>query len=97
MTIKLDIDRICFLANLRLPESERVKLRKQMLKIVEWIDELEQCDLKTGDEEVFSPTHPPHLVREDEILPSLKRENILSAAPEKDRDFFIVPIVIKKK
>ncbi|MFC2157601.1 aspartyl/glutamyl-tRNA amidotransferase subunit C [Acidobacteriota bacterium] len=97
MAFELDLDHICFLANLRLPENERIKLRAQMLQIVEWIDDLKQCDDDTGDEGNFSPTHPLHHVREDEILPSSKREQILSAAPEKDRDFFIVPRVIKKK
>lgn len=49
MKHKIDIDHVCALAHLKLTEEEKSLLAPQMVKIVKWVDKLEEASLRTSD------------------------------------------------
>jgi aspartyl-tRNA(Asn)/glutamyl-tRNA(Gln) amidotransferase subunit C len=97
MKQKIDIDHICALANLKLSEEEKARLEPQLVKIVEWVNKLEELELDVTQGEVYSPVSLPLPLREDEIQPSISNEDALSNSPETGGKFIKVPKVIEEK
>ncbi len=97
MKQKIDIDHICALANLKLSKEEKARLEPQLVKIVEWVNKLEELELDVTQGEVYSPVSFSLPLREDEIQPSISSEDALSNAPETGGKFIKVPKVIEEK
>ena len=70
MKSKIDVDHISALAHLRLTEEERSLLETHIIKIVEWVDKLEELELDLSKGEAHSPVPFPVPFREDETRPS---------------------------
>ena len=94
MKPKIDIDHVCALSNLRLTEKEKSRLEPQMIKIVKWVDKLEELELDVSKGEVYSPVSFSLPFRKDEIHPSFPTEQATANSPEKNEEFMKVPKVI---
>lgn len=93
MSTEFDIDRVAALARLTLSASEKERLGPQLVKIVEYIDQLNELDTKTI--EPTSHVLPVHNVfREDSTASSLPRSDNLSLAPHHDKGHYEVPQII---
>ncbi len=90
------ISRLETLTRLQLSESERARVKKDLARILEMIDQLGTLDL----EGVLPLTHITEVVnnwRTDEVKGQVTREQALRNAPDTDGVFFRVPRVLPDK
>ena len=87
--------RIANLAKIELSEKEIEEYSKDLSNILSWMDELKKVDVK-DIEPVTSVNDNKLFEREDlEFEDKVEKEEILSNAPDKNEDYFIVPKVIE--
>ena len=93
MSGKFNIDHIARLARLRLTDSEKVRLGRQMETIIEYIDHLDQLD--TSKVEPTSHAIPlQNVFREDEKKQNFPDTDPLSLAPAQKNRHYEVPQII---
>lgn len=85
------------LARLSLPESKVEEFSIRLSKVFSWIDQLKEVDIN-GTKPLVNPMmdfadHTP--MRKDEIHQTNTVTDVLSNAPDKDHDFFLVPKVVE--
>ena len=86
--MKIDIQHLAKLASLRVSEEETLRLEEQMSKIAEMASNLPEL----GDLQI--QMQPMHL-REDVVLNSYDRNELLKNAPQTENGCFVVPKVIE--
>jgi aspartyl-tRNA(Asn)/glutamyl-tRNA(Gln) amidotransferase subunit C len=92
---KEDIRYITKLARINMSEEELEKFTSQVDKILEYINKLNELDTRNV-EPLTHIVNLKNVMREDKVTgESLKTEEALSLAPEKEKDFFKVPKVIE--
>ena len=96
-SLNIDIDHICALAHLKLSPEEKKRLLPEMIKIIEWINKLEELKIDISGGEVYSPLGFPLPWRVDKVRASLPQEKAIANSPEKNREFMKVPLVIEEK
>ena len=93
-----DVNRVAELANLNLGLEERQRMLRDLNRVLDYIDQLNQADTSnvpvTQDAAPFSSQESK--LRSDEIQPSLSREQALRNAPQSDGTYFEVPKVIER-
>lgn len=90
-----DVDKIAKLAKLKFAEGEKIKLQKDLNKILEYIDQLNE--LKLDDvEPLENINETENVLRKDEMVKWLTTEEALKNAPSKTGKFFKVPKVLDK-
>lgn len=94
VTVK-DVEKIASLAKLKFSEDEKVKLQKELNKILEYIDQLNELNLENVLP-LENINESENVIREDKVRESLKTEEALKNAPSKTGKFFKVPKVIDK-
>lgn len=90
MPVEIDIAHVARLARLDLSEEELEGYKAQLADILEHAGRVQSLE---GEPEVEA-SHPLRLenaYREDEVRPSLDREEVLSQAPESEDGFFVAP------
>lgn len=90
---KREVEHIAYLARLQLSDAMLTTVTGQLNEILGYMEKLAEVDT-TG---VPPTTHALHLYnafREDQVLPSLDREEALALAPEQGGGAFVVPKVI---
>lgn len=87
---------LCSLARLDPDPDTAALISRQCDEILAYMDQLAHVDTE-GVEPLYSPTEQPTLYREDVIVRSLTRDQIMANAPESDGRFFIVPRVVEGK
>ena len=91
---RMNIDQVTELARLSLKPEERVKLGKDLEKILAYVDQLQA--LKTDSVE---PTSHPHAIenvfRADKVVKCDIRDAVLKHAPNREENYFKVPKVIE--
>lgn len=95
MTITKEIvEYAAALSRLKMDESETEEMQKQMGAIVDYMDILNQLDTENEEplSHVFSITN---VTREDEVVPSSDREEILKNAPDRNDECFVVPKTVE--
>jgi aspartyl-tRNA(Asn)/glutamyl-tRNA(Gln) amidotransferase subunit C len=97
MSLKIDLDNICNLANLELAREDKKLLEPQMIKIVRWVNKLEELGIDPSKGELDSPVFLSLPLREDKIKSSLPAQEALASSPEKSKGFIKVPKVIEEK
>ncbi|MFQ5721411.1 MAG: Asp-tRNA(Asn)/Glu-tRNA(Gln) amidotransferase subunit GatC [Candidatus Aminicenantales bacterium] len=97
MKSSVNIDHICNLAHLKLSSEEKKYLVPQMIKIIEWVNKLEELKIDISRGEVYSPLASSLPWRKDEVQPSLPLEKALANSPEKSQGYIKVPKVIEGK
>ena len=92
VTIK-DVEHIAELARLRFNEKELDNFTLQLNEILSYVEKLNELDTENV-EPLSHPVENSNVFRDDEVKPSVKRDEALRNAPEKDDSFFKVPKVI---
>lgn len=95
MTITKEIvEYAAALSRLKMDESETEEMQKQMGAIVDYMDILNQLDTD-GVEPLSHVFNISNVMREDVVLPSHDREELLSNAPERNEECFVVPKTVE--
>ena len=89
------LDHLARLARLRLTPEERVSLREDLERILEYMATLDAVD-PGGDPGAPEATGGADWLRDDEVLPPLTNEAALAAAPETLDGHFAVPAVVRR-
>ena len=88
------VDYISQLSRLKLPPEERERMAAELERIIAYMDILNALD--TGGVEPISHVFPmKNVLREDEVQPSLDREELLKNAPQADGEAFLVPKAVE--
>lgn len=94
--MKLDITHIAKLANLPLTDSEKNKLEKQLEETAEYVKELDGVDTKDV-EPTSQVTGLENVTREDEVKPSLSRDDALKNSKSTYKGFFKVKGILNNE
>jgi aspartyl-tRNA(Asn)/glutamyl-tRNA(Gln) amidotransferase subunit C len=91
---KDSIKKIAHLARLEFDENGVEKMSKDMSKILDWVEKLNEID--TEDVEPLTTMSTEiNVMREDQIANQLDHEAGLKNAPKRDSDYFRVPKVLE--
>ena len=88
-----EVRHVARLARLKLDEVQEKRFTLQLNKVLEYMERLNELNTE-GVEPTFHAVSLQNAFREDEVRPSLPKEISLHNAPEKTKDFFVVPKVI---
>jgi aspartyl-tRNA(Asn)/glutamyl-tRNA(Gln) amidotransferase subunit C len=93
---KISIDavrHVAKLAALALSPSEETRMQAELDSILEHMAELDALDV-SGVPPMFHALSAQALLRRDQVVPSLGRDQLLAAAPEHEAGGFAVPRVL---
>lgn len=90
---KEDVMKIAILSKLKFNDDEIENFRNDLSEILNYMNELNELDT-SGVNPLFNVLDLEDVTREDKIAESLKKEEILKNAPDKDENFIIVPKII---
>lgn len=90
---KDDVEHVARLANLALTETEVATMTDQLGAILDHASDIASLDL-AGVERTAHPLPLRNVWREDEIGPTLDRDEVLDAAPAAVDDRFEVPSIL---
>lgn len=89
------VDKIAHLARLDFPQSERVSMKKDLERMIRFVEKLSELDT-SGVPPLLHMSDVVNNLREDEVKGSVTRAEALKNAPSHNDRFFLVPKVIKK-
>ena len=93
-TNKIDAGYVAELARLELTEEEKAVFQPQLEKIIGYVEKISQVDVS----DVEPMMHGKELVnafREDEVRPSMNRDDALANAPARTGDEFLLPKIVE--
>ena len=90
---RAQVEKIAYLARLRLSDQELTEMTSQLGRIVDFVDQLSQLNTE-GVEPLVHAIELQNVMSEDIIRPSLDRKEALSNAPQQDGECFRVPAVL---
>ena len=90
---RADVEKVSLLARLQLSESELEKLTGELSQIVEYVDQLGQVDTDNVEPMVHA-VEVNNVFAEDQVRPSLPREQALATAPQHNERAYLVPPVL---
>ena len=88
------VDYISELSRLELEAGEKQAMTAQMEQIVAYMDVLNQLDT-TGVEPLSHVFPVKNVFREDEVMPSQARSELLAGSPAPDGEAFLVPKAVE--
>ena len=88
------VRKVARLARIAQPEDKLEPLAKELSTIMAWIEQLAEVDTD-GVEPMTSAVHMPIPLREDVVTEGGDPEVVLSNAPKRVGDFFVVPKVVE--
>ena len=88
------VEHVARLARLALSDAEKARMREQLAKILQYIDKLKELDV-AGVEPTSHAVPLVNVMRDDEVVPSRPRQNMLANAPDRAGDMFRVPRIIE--
>jgi len=103
-----DVHYVADLANLELTPEEQTLMVRDLNSILGYVDKLNELDTKDVppmaqvserfgvDASKTGTERFAYAWREDEVRPSLERDEVMKGAPVSDGEFFKVPKVIEK-
>ena len=89
------IEKLAKLSQLDFSKETKVKMEKDLNKILNFVDELNTLNTDHIEPLVYM-NDEVNKFREDEVGEHLAKEKALKNAPSKDSDYFKVPTVLKK-
>ena len=89
------IQDIAKLSKLEFNKSSNEKMKKDLKKILAFVDKLNEIDTENIEPLVYL-SEEENVLRPDQISESLTQKQALMNAPQKDSDYFKVPTVLKK-
>ena len=88
------VDYISELSRLKLPEEEKEKMTGELEQILAYMDTLNTLD--TGGVGPMGHVFPvKNVLREDQVVPSFDRAELLKNAPATDGEAFLVPRAVE--
>ena len=90
---KEDVIKIAILSKLEFNDDEIENFRNDLSEILNYMNELNELDTE-GINPLFNVLDLDDITRKDEVRDSLKQEEVLKNAPDKDENFIIVPKII---
>ena len=88
------VDYVAQLAMLKLSDEEKIKAAADLGRILSYVDTLSALDT-TGVEPMSHAFPVFNVFREDDVAPSMDREDILQNAPAKKDGCFLVPRTVE--
>ena len=88
-----DVEKIAKLAKLQFSEDEIETFRGHLEEILNYVNQLNELNTENV-EPTYYVQHTGDVMREDEVKPSIPREESLKNAPAQDKGFFRVPKII---
>jgi len=92
-----DVRRVALLARLEVTDEEARSLAEHFGKILEHFHRLQELELELSEVDPFSLEGPGTPWRSDEAKPWDGRDEILSEAPRREGDFFVVPRIVEEE
>ena len=89
-----EVEHVARLARLELSEEEKEQMTAQLDAILGYFDKLNELDTSTV-EPTTTVIPMDNVMRDDEVRPSLKQEEALANAPDREDVFFRVPRIIE--
>jgi aspartyl-tRNA(Asn)/glutamyl-tRNA(Gln) amidotransferase subunit C len=89
------IDHIAHLARLEFQGEDKISIKKDMERMIEFVDKLSEVDT-TNVEPLIFMSEEINCLREDEPKVTVTHEEALRNAPKKDSDYFRIPKVLDK-
>lgn len=89
------VEKLAKLSKLEIAGSEKEALKSNFGKIIDLVEKLQELDTK-GVEPLIYLTENKNILRKDVVENMLEKAEALKNAPDKDSDYFKVPIVLKK-
>ena len=89
------IDELAQLARLEFKPEDKITIKNDLEKILEFCDKLNELDTK-GVEPLVYMSDAHNVLREDQVQSHLSKEQAFKNAPSHDSDYFKVPKVLKK-
>jgi len=93
MADRKSVEYVANLARIRITSEEKDSLGEQLSKIIGYIDKLKELDVE-GVEPLRGASISRDVFREDKVIPSNCREDILKNSPSREGDYFKIPKVI---
>lgn len=90
------VDHIANLAKLEFNETEKVEIRQDMTKIVNFMSKLEEIPTDNVEPLMFM-SKEINVLREDVAKVTVSKDEALKNAAKKDSDYFRIPKVLKGK
>tara|TARA_B110000879_G_C10832859_1_gene378579 strand:+ start:309 stop:596 length:288 start_codon:yes stop_codon:yes gene_type:complete len=91
---KSTLERVAYLARIKLNNSEIDKMTEELNNIMKWIEELNEVDI-TNVQPMTGVSNMTLREREDKVTDGGYQDKIVSNAPEKIDNSFTVPKVIE--
>ena len=88
-----DVRKVALLARLLLDEKEIEEMTSQLSRIHDYMEILRSVDT-SALEPMAHPLELVNVFREDELRPSLPRDEVLANAPKHDGECYLVPAVL---
>ena len=88
-----DVRKVAKLARLDLPEDKIATYTGQLERILDYVDHLQAVDTD-GVPATTSAVEVVNVTREDTVVPTDVREQLLNEAPLREGDFFRVPKIL---
>lgn len=89
------IEELAHLARLEFNESQKVKIKADLERIVGFFDKLSEVDTENVEPLIYMSDRQNNL-RTDEVVEAISKKEALKNAPAKDSDYFKVPKFINK-
>ena len=91
--MEVNIEYLEFLSKLKFEDNEREQFESGFMNILEFVGEISEIEIP-AELELDKPISLSDL-REDEVIESLSREQILSNAPKQKDGCFSTPLVVE--
>jgi aspartyl-tRNA(Asn)/glutamyl-tRNA(Gln) amidotransferase subunit C len=88
------VRKVAMLARIAEPEEKLEGLARELSGILDWIEQLNEVDTD-GVAPMASAVHMPAPMREDVVTEGGDPEVVLSNAPKRAGNFFVVPKVVE--
>ena len=88
------VDYISELSRLELEAGEKQAMTAELERIVAYMDVLNKLDIE-GVEPMSHVFPVKNVLREDEVMPSQNRAELLAGSPAQDKEAFLVPKAVE--
>ena len=88
-----DVRKVAQLARLQLPEDKIATYTGQLERILDYVDQLQAVDTE-GVPPTTRAVEVVNVTRDDVVVPTEVREQLLDEAPQREGDFFRVPKIL---
>lgn len=89
-----EIEKLATLARIKLEDSEKVGLAKEIDSILTYIDQIKEATVDIDHKPTLGPVYNIFRSDESRVLPKEDREAILKEAPDREGEFIAVKKII---